>query len=82
MWVACENCSTRWRTKERTGDEHYGLNWPGKQAARKQATKAPTATLRLTPGEGVEEATTQNMLIVGDNLEVLRLLQKRLRRSA
>lgn len=57
-------------------DEHYGLNWPGKQAARKQAAKAATASLRIAPSEGVDESTTENLVIVGDNLEVLRLLQK------
>lgn len=58
------------------GNEHYGLNWPGKQAARRQAAKSPTGTLRAGSGEGFAEATTHNLLIVGDNLEVLRLMQK------
>ena len=62
--------------REPGGQEHYGLNWPGKQVARRQAAKPPTATLRSAPGEGVDEATTQNLLVVGDNLEVLRVLQK------
>lgn len=56
--------------------EHYGLNWPGKRDARKLASKAPSATLRPLTGQGVNENSTQNALIIGDNLEVLRLLQK------
>ena len=61
---------------DESSDEHYGLNWPGKQAARKQAAKAPNGTLRPAPGEGFAESTTRNLLIVGDNLECLRQLQK------
>ncbi len=58
------------------GDEHYGLTWPGKRQAKKLAAKPATGTLVPVPGEGVDEATTQNLIIEGDNLEVLRILQK------
>jgi adenine-specific DNA-methyltransferase len=57
------------------GEEHYGLNWPGKRRAKKLATMPPTGTLKPVPGEGVNEETTRNVLIEGDNLEVLRILQ-------
>lgn len=59
-----------------SGADHYELHWPGKEAARKQASRAPTSTLRVASGEGVCEDKTQNLLFVGDNLEILRLLQK------
>ena len=57
-------------------DEHYGLAWPGHQTARRLGALAGSATLRPVPGEGVDEDTTENLLLVGDNLEILRLLQK------
>ena len=57
-------------------DEYFGLNWPGKRAARKRAATPSRATLVPAPGEGVNEDTTENLFIEGDNLEVLKLLQK------
>ncbi len=57
-------------------EEKYGLNWHGKRRARQLALTASTGTLRPCPGDGVAEATTRNVVIEGDNLEVLKLLQK------
>lgn len=57
-------------------DEHYTLNWPGKQQARRLANQPPHVTLRPVPKAGVDEETTGNMVIVGDNLQVLLALQK------
>jgi adenine-specific DNA-methyltransferase len=57
-------------------DEHYGLNWPGKQHARRLANQPPHVTLRPVPKAGVDEEATGNMVIVGDNLQVLLALQK------
>ncbi len=56
--------------------EHFGLFWPGKRQARRLASQPSTGTLRPAPGEGVNEATTRHIFIEGDNLEVLKLLQK------
>jgi adenine-specific DNA-methyltransferase len=58
------------------GEERYGLNWHGKRAARQLALTASTGTLRPCPEESVDWDTTQNIFIEGDNLEVLKLLQK------
>ena len=58
------------------GDEKYGLNWHGKRKARQIALTPSTGTLRPCPEESVEWETTQNLMIEGDNLEVLKLLQK------
>lgn len=58
------------------GDEKYGLNWHGKRAARQLALTPSTGTLRPCPKDSVDWDTTQNMMIEGDNLEVLKLLQK------
>ena len=58
------------------GDEKYGLNWRGKRAARRLALTPSTGTLRPVPEDSVDWDTTQNLMIEGDNLEVLKLLQK------
>ena len=57
-------------------DEKYGLNWNGKHRARHLALTPSTGTLRPCPEESVDWGTTQNLMIEGDNLEVLKLLQK------
>ncbi|WP_231736839.1 site-specific DNA-methyltransferase [Stutzerimonas nosocomialis] len=57
-------------------DEKYGLNWHGKRAARQLALTPSTGTLRPCPDESVDWDSTQNLMIEGDNLEVLKLLQK------
>ncbi|QOD82949.1 site-specific DNA-methyltransferase [Chromobacterium haemolyticum] len=57
-------------------EEKYGLNWHGKRRARQVALTPSTGTLRPCPEESVDWDTTQNLMIEGDNLEVLKLLQK------
>jgi adenine-specific DNA-methyltransferase len=57
-------------------EEKYGLNWHGKRRARQLAITPSTGTLRPCPEESVDWDTTQNLMIEGDNLEVLKLLQK------
>jgi adenine-specific DNA-methyltransferase len=57
-------------------EEKYGLNWHGKRKARQIALTPSTGTLRPAPTESVDWDTTQNLMIEGDNLEVLKLLQK------
>ncbi|CAN5807167.1 site-specific DNA-methyltransferase [soil metagenome] len=57
-------------------EEKYGLNWHGKRAARQLALTPSTGTLRPCPEDSVDWDTTQNLMIEGDNLEVLKLLQK------
>lgn len=57
-------------------EERYGLNWHGKRRARQLALTPSTGTLRPCPEESVDWDTTQNLMIEGDNLEVLKLLQK------
>lgn len=57
-------------------DEKFGLNWHGKRRARQLALTPSTGTLRPCPEESVDWETSQNLFIEGDNLEVLKLLQK------
>jgi adenine-specific DNA-methyltransferase len=57
-------------------EEKYGLNWHGKRRARQLALTPSNGTLRPCPDESVDWDKTQNLMIEGDNLEVLKLLQK------
>ena len=57
-------------------DEEYGFKWVGKSAARREAARPINKTLRPYPEESVDWENTQNLYIEGDNLEVLKLLQK------
>lgn len=58
------------------GEEKYGLNWHGKKKARQIALTPSTGTLLPCPEESVDWDVTKNLFIEGDNLEVLKLLQK------
>jgi adenine-specific DNA-methyltransferase len=57
-------------------EEKYGLNWHGKRHARQIALTPSTGTLRPCPADSVDWDATNNLMIEGDNLEVLKLLQK------
>ncbi len=59
-----------------TDPEYYRFTWPGKAQARAEALKPSTGTLRPAPEESLDWDTTQHLYIEGDNLEVLKLLQK------
>jgi adenine-specific DNA-methyltransferase len=58
------------------GKERYGMTWPGKADCFKTIQMPSVATLRPCPEESVNFDTTENLIIEGDNLEVLKLLQK------
>lgn len=57
-------------------DEMYQFTWPGKQEARREAARPTTKTLRPVVEDSVDWDNTHNLYIEGDNLEVLKLLQK------
>jgi len=57
-------------------DERYVLNWAGKQDAFKVLQAQTTATLAPAPEESIDFEKTQNVFIEGENLEVLKVLQK------
>lgn len=59
-----------------TNDERYNFTWAGKQNALRLAQTPSTGTLRPCKEESKDWDTTQNLYIEGDNLEVLKLLQK------
>ena len=58
------------------GRERFGLSWPGKAQAIRAAQTPTTATLEPDKENSVDWDTTQNVFIEGDNLEVLKVLQK------
>lgn len=57
-------------------DERYNFTWNGKSEAKKIALTPSSGTLRPCKEESKDWDTTQNLYIEGDNLEVLKLLQK------
>ncbi len=59
-----------------TDDERYSFTWNGKSKARKLAMTPSRGTLRPAPEESVNWDSTENLFIEGDNLEVLKLLQR------
>ena len=58
------------------GKERYGMHWPGKADCFRTIQTPSMGTLRPCPEESVAFDTTENLIIEGDNLEVLKLLQK------
>jgi len=58
------------------GEERYNFTWWGKSKALRLAQTPSTGTLRPCPEESKNWDTTQNLYIEGENLEVLKLLQK------
>jgi adenine-specific DNA-methyltransferase len=58
------------------GKERYGMNWPGKADCFRTIQAPSLGTLRPCQKESVNFDTTENLIIEGDNLEVLKLLQK------
>jgi adenine-specific DNA-methyltransferase len=58
------------------GEERYGLTWSGKRQARRLALTPSAGTLLPVREDSVDWDTTRNLMIEGENLEVLKLLQK------
>ena len=56
--------------------ERFGLFWPGKKRALRAAQAPTTATLKPDFANSKDWDTTQNVFIEGDNLEVLKILQR------
>lgn len=74
-----------WSDEEDESLEHFGLFWPGKKLARRAVTLPPEGTLEPVFGDGLKPDGTsdkdgnnpsKNIFIEGENLEVLKLLQK------
>lgn len=80
--VFCENKIDFEKLKEILGEyvedkeEKYKFEWKGKSKAIKESQKQSTGTLRPCMEESKNWDSTENLYIEGDNLEVLKLLQK------
>ncbi len=59
-----------------SGKERYGMIWPGKKDCFKTIQSQSIGTLRPSKNCGINTETTQHLFLEGDNLEVLKLLQK------
>lgn len=57
-------------------EERFGFYWVGKQDAKRAAAEPTRKTLRPVLEDSVDWDNTQNLYIEGDNLEVLKLLQR------
>ncbi|WP_100629756.1 site-specific DNA-methyltransferase [Algoriphagus formosus] len=75
----------QWVIDEDEEIEHFGLSWPGKKDARRLASIPSQGTLEPIYGEGLKSDGTpdtdgkndsKNIFIEGENLEVLKILQK------
>jgi adenine-specific DNA-methyltransferase len=59
-----------------TNNERYGLSWAGKAECFRHIQEMTTATLKPLRSESVDFDKTENIFIEGDNLEVLKVLQR------
>jgi len=59
-----------------TGEERFGMTWPGKSECFKVIQEPSIATLKPCKKESIDWDMTENLFIEGDNLEVLKLLQR------
>lgn len=59
-----------------TSDERYNFTWHGKNQAIRLSQTPSMGTLRPCKEDSVNWDTTKNLYIEGDNLEVLKLLQR------
>ena len=57
-------------------DERYGLSWAGKSEAFRNVQIPSVGTLLPQAEESIDFDTSENLIIEGDNLEALKLLQK------
>lgn len=73
-WNLLKECLGEYLEDDST--ENFGLFWTGKREARRLAAQSSKGTLVPCIGEGIDEESTENIFIEGDNLEVLKILQK------
>ena len=59
-----------------SGEEKYEMTWPGKNECLRVIQEPSIGTLKPCREESIDFHSTQNLFIEGDNLEVLKLLQK------
>jgi adenine-specific DNA-methyltransferase len=75
-WQVLRECLGDHLEPDELGAEHFGLSWPGKRDSRRLAALPARGALVPARGDGINEDHTGNLFIEGENLEVLKLLQK------
>lgn len=84
-WESLKDALGKYLEDESGEVEHFGLFWPGKKEARRIASKPSKGTLVPVYGEGLKTDGTpdddgvndsHNIFIEGENLEILKILQK------
>ena len=75
-WESLKESLGEFLEEDEQDSEHFGLFWPGKRNSKKLAATPSTGTLFPAKGEGKNEENTKNIFIEGENLEVLKILQK------
>lgn len=75
-WEVLREALGNYLGDESSDSEHFGLFWPGKREARRLASTPSVGTLIPMTGQALNEESTRNIFIEGENLEVLKLLQK------
>jgi len=75
-WETLKEVLGEYLEDDAPGAEHFGLKWHGKRETRRLASLPSKGTLIPVPEEGTNEGSASNVFIEGDNLEVLKLLQK------
>lgn len=61
--------------------EDYGFSWSGKERATRESFTQPRGHLQSSPKESIDFSKTKNVFVEGDNLEVLKILQKTMQNS-
>jgi adenine-specific DNA-methyltransferase len=59
-----------------TGSERYSFNWAGRTESLRVRDRRSKATITPNKKESVDFDNTKNIIIEGENLEVLKILQK------
>ena len=75
-WTTLKEALGEFLEEEGAEAEHFGLTWPGKRQARRLAALPSKGALSYCPEEGIDAENSEHVFIEGDNLEVLKLMQK------
>lgn len=75
-WLSLQEALGTFKEDDDVDSEHFGLFWPGKREARKLSSFPSKKTLFQNLKKGVDNKNTRNIFIEGENLDVLKVLQK------
>ncbi|WP_139423895.1 site-specific DNA-methyltransferase [Chryseobacterium mulctrae] len=75
-WHSLQEALGHYKEDDDVDSEHYGLFWPGKREARRKSASPSTGTLIPANDFSSKAIHSDNLFIEGENLEVLKLLQK------